>query len=60
MYLPLVDVGILALIVGAIFVILEVSGEVSADTDFGRFSGDIGPVAVILGIVLMAIGVLVP
>ena len=59
MYLPLVGVGILAILVGVILLVLEVSGEVSADTDFGRFSGDIGPVAVILGVVLMAFGVLI-
>jgi hypothetical protein len=55
----LFGVGIIAIIVGAVFLLLGLSGEVSADTEFGRYSGEVGAVAVILGIVLMAISVLI-
>jgi hypothetical protein len=52
----LVGVGAIATIIGLILTVLEVGGDVSADTQFGTFSGAVGPVALVLGIVLMAIG----
>lgn len=52
----LVGIGILAILIGIFLILVEARGEVSADTQFGKFSGDVGPVALILGIVLVAIG----
>ena len=54
----LFGVGILAIIIGGILLYLGFGGDVSADTQFGAFSGPVGAVAVILGIVLMAFGVM--
>jgi len=51
-------VGLVALIVGIILLYLGIGGEVSADTEFGQYSGTVGAVALILGIVLMAISAL--
>jgi hypothetical protein len=59
MYLALVGVDVIAILVGVLLLVLGVSGQVGADTYFGRFSGEVGAVAVILGIVLMALGVLI-
>jgi len=47
------------LFVGILFLYLGIGGEVSADTEFGQYSGPVGAVAVILGIVLMAFSVLI-
>jgi hypothetical protein len=52
----LVGIGALATIIGLILTSIEVGGSVSAHTQFGDFSGEVGPVALILGIVMMAIG----
>jgi len=52
----LVGIGILAILIGIVLILLEARGEVSAETQFGNFSGGVGPVALILGIVLAAIG----
>jgi hypothetical protein len=52
----LIGIGALATVIGLILTILQAGGNVSADTQFGDFSGEVGPVALILGIVLMAIG----
>lgn len=54
----LIGVGIFAILVGIVLLALGLSGEVSADTDFGEYSGEVGAVAIVLGIVLMAFGVL--
>jgi len=54
----LIGVGFLAILVGAIFLYFGVGGKVSASTEFGDYSGTVGGVAVVLGIVLMAFGVL--
>lgn len=51
-------VGILALLIGIFLIYVEAGGSVSASTQFGDFSGAVGPVALIIGIVLMAISVL--
>ena len=51
-------VGLISLLVGILFLYLGIGGEVSADTEFGKYSGTVGAVAVILGIVLMAFGAL--
>ena len=52
----LVAVGALATIIGLILTLMEIGGNVSANTEFGDFSGGVGPVALLLGIILMAIG----
>ncbi len=52
----MVGIGALATIIGLILTFMESGGSVSADTQFGDFSGEDGPVALILGIVLMATG----
>lgn len=54
----LILVGLFAILIGALLLYLDIQGEVSADTEFGKYSGEVGAVAVILGIVLMAFGVL--
>jgi len=59
MIVGLFVVGLIALFVGILFLYLGIGGEVSADTEFGQYSGPVGAVAVILGIVLMAFSVLI-
>jgi hypothetical protein len=54
----LFGVGVLSLLIGTIFLYLGFNQKVSADTDFGKFSGGIGAVAVIMGIVMMGISTL--
>lgn len=51
-------VGFISLAVGILLLYLGIGGEVSADTEFGAYSGTVGAVALILGIVLMASGAL--
>jgi len=51
-------VGVISLLVGITLLYLGIGGEVSADTEFGQYSGTVGAVALILGIVLMALGAL--
>ncbi len=46
-------VGVTALFVGIILLILGIGGEVRADTEFGKYCGTVGVIAVILGITLM-------
>ena len=52
----LVLIGLFVVFISGILTVGDVKGEVSADTDFGFFSGALGPVCLVLGIVLMAIG----
>ena len=52
-------VGLLAIFIGLALILIGAGGRVSASTQFGDFSGTVGPVALILGIVLCAISVLV-
>jgi|NGEPerStandDraft_8_1074529.scaffolds.fasta_scaffold34854_2 hypothetical protein len=54
----LFGIGIIALLVGGLFLYLGIKGDVSADTQFGTFSGSVGAVSAVLGIVLMAFGVM--
>ena len=53
----LFGIGLLSLLVGALFLYLGYNQNVSADTKFGKFSGGVGGVAVIFGITLMALSV---
>ena len=55
----LFGVGLLSLTSGLILLILNVGGKVSADTEFGKFSGTVGGVLAVLGTVLMAIAALI-
>jgi hypothetical protein len=52
----LIAVGALAVFIGIVLLLLGVGGRVSADTEFGEYSGPVGGVLVVLGIVLMALG----
>lgn len=52
----LVAIGALSTIIGFLLTFMGIGGNVCADTQFGDFTGEVGPVALILGIVLMAIG----
>jgi hypothetical protein len=52
----LFGVGIVSVIIGAVLLYFGFGDNVSASTQFGDFEGPIGAVAVIVGIVLMAIG----
>ena len=54
----LFGIGILAIIIGAIMLYFGVGGNVHANTDFGEYSGRLSAVAIVLGIVLMAFGVM--
>lgn len=54
----LIGVGFLAILIGALLLLLGIGGKVSASTEFGDYSGPVGAVALVLGIVLMAFGVL--
>jgi len=52
----LIAVGALSGLIGFILLLLDVGGRVSADTEFGEYSGPVGGVLLVLGIVLMALG----
>ena len=58
MIVALFWVGIIAVLIGIILNYVEAGGKVSASTQFGDFSGAVGLVALIIGIVLMAISAL--
>jgi hypothetical protein len=51
----LFGVGLISTLIGTIFLVIGFNQRVSADTDFGKFSGGIGAVCVIMGIVLMGL-----
>ena len=51
-------VGGIAILVGLFLVAIGIHERVSADTEFGRYSGSVGGVAIVLGIILMAIACL--
>jgi hypothetical protein len=51
----LFGIGLLSLLLGIVFLYLGFNQKVSADTNFGRFSGGIGAVSVIMGLVMMGI-----
>jgi hypothetical protein len=55
----LIGVGFLSLIVGVIFLYLGFGGKVTGDTPFGRYSGPVGAVLALLGIVLMGLGAII-
>ena len=54
----LIVIGLLAVGIGILLLYLGIGGQVSASTEFGDYSGTVGAVALVLGIVLMALGVL--
>jgi hypothetical protein len=45
-------VGSLTALVGAVFMVLGIGRRVSADTDFGKFSGRVGEVLLVMGFVM--------
>jgi hypothetical protein len=51
-------VGSLSSFIGIVLLVLGIGGKVSADTEFGKFSGSVGAVCIVLGIVMMGIAVL--
>jgi len=51
-------VGGIAILVGLFLVVVGVRERVSAVTEFGRYSGSVGGVVIVLGIILMAIACL--
>jgi hypothetical protein len=51
-------VGSLSSLVGFVLLILGIGGKVSADTEFGKFSGGVGAVVLVLGLVMMGIAAL--
>ena len=51
-------VGLFAVLIGIALLYLGIGGSVKADTEFGKYSGSVGAVALILGIVLMALSAL--
>lgn len=54
----LILVGLFSVFVGIVLLVFGIGGSVSADTEFGVYSGTVGAVALILGVVLMASGAL--
>jgi hypothetical protein len=52
----LIGTGLLSVIIGLILLLLGIGGRVSADTEFGEYSGPVGGVLLVLGIVLIALG----
>jgi len=56
----LFEVGIIGIPIGVVLLAFGLSGKVSASTDFGQYSGEGRAVAIVLGIVLMALSVLMP
>ena len=53
----LFGIGILGFLAGLLLTIAEAKGVVSANTQFGKFSGAAGPVVLFIGLVLQAIGI---
>jgi len=51
-------VGTLSALIGLVLLFLRVGGKVSADTDFGKVSGGIGGVVLVLGLLMQAASVL--
>ena len=58
MNIELFGVGGMAIVIGLFLVGIGASEEVSADTKFGRYSGSVGGVVIVLGIIFMAIACL--
>jgi hypothetical protein len=56
MNLGVVGVGAFSAIIGLILLYLGMGEKVKADTPFGRHSGPIAGVLLVLGIILMALG----
>jgi hypothetical protein len=58
MNIPLFLVGLLSMLIGLVLTVVQTKGSVRASTQFGDFSGAVGPVVLVLGLVLQAISVL--
>ena len=58
MNMPLFLVGLLSMLIGLVLTVVQTKGSVRARTQFGDFSGAVGPVVLVLGLVLQAISVL--
>lgn len=54
----LFGVGAIAALIGIVLTISETGGRVRASTDFGDFSGAVGPVALLFGLTLMGLSVM--
>lgn len=51
----LFGVGTISFLVGLVVLVPGIDGKMSADTTFGKFSGRVGAVALIMGLVMMVV-----
>jgi len=52
-------VGLIVLLIGVTLLLLGVGGKVSAETEFGTFSGVVGAVLAVMGATMMGLSAIV-